>query len=60
MLCITQLGPVLVLAPAVGWLYWSGDHLWASVLRVIALVISTLDKVLRPMLIRVGPPCPCC
>ena len=58
MLCITQLGPVLVLAPAVGWLYWSGDHLWASVLLVIALVVSTLDNVLRPMLIRRGADLP--
>ena len=54
MLCIAQLGPLLVLAPAVGWLYWSGDSVWASVLLVITLVVGMLDNVLRPMLIRRG------
>ena len=33
-LCILQLGPILVLVPAVGWLYWSGDTLWGTVLLV--------------------------
>ena len=58
MLCIAQLGPVLVLAPAVGWLYWSGDNVWGTVLLVITVVVGTLDNVLRPMLIRMGADLP--
>ncbi len=58
MLCIAQLGPLLVLAPAVAWLYWSGDNVWASVLLVITLVVGMLDNVLRPMLIRRGADLP--
>ena len=26
MLCIAQLGPALVLFPAVGWMYWTGEN----------------------------------
>jgi predicted PurR-regulated permease PerM len=58
MLCIAQLGPVLVLLPAAGWLYWNGDNLWGTVLMVIMLVVGTLDNVLRPMLIRMGADLP--
>jgi predicted PurR-regulated permease PerM len=58
MLCIAQLGPLLVLAPAVAWLYWSGDTVWASVLLVLTLVVGMLDNVLRPMLIRRGADLP--
>lgn len=30
MLCIAQRGPLLVLLPAVGWMYWSGDNTWGT------------------------------
>jgi predicted PurR-regulated permease PerM len=58
MFCIAQIGPILVLAPAVGWLYWSGDNVWGSVLLVISLVVGTMDNVLRPMLIKMGADLP--
>jgi predicted PurR-regulated permease PerM len=57
-LCIAQLGPILVLAPAVGWLYWSGDALWGSVLLVWTLLVGALDNVLRPILIKRGADLP--
>lgn len=57
-LCIAQLGPILVLGPAVAWLYWSGEATWGTVLLVITLVVGTLDNVLRPMLIRMGADLP--
>jgi predicted PurR-regulated permease PerM len=53
-LCIAQLGPLLVLAPAVSWLYWSGDTVWGTVLLVWTLLVGSLDNVLRPMLIKRG------
>ena len=28
MLCLAQLGPILVMLPSVFWLYWSGQALW--------------------------------
>lgn len=57
-LCIAQLGPILVLAPAVGWLYWSGDAVWGTVLLVWTILVGTLDNVLRPVLIKRGADLP--
>jgi predicted PurR-regulated permease PerM len=53
-LAVAQLGPVLVLAPAVFWLYWSGHPGWATALLVWSLPVIALDNVLRPILIRRG------
>jgi predicted PurR-regulated permease PerM len=53
-LCLAQLGPVLVLAPAVIWLYWSGQSGPGTVLLVLGLVAATIDNVIRPVLIRRG------
>ena len=41
MLCLAQLGPFLVLVPAVIWLYWSGHPVAGTVLLVIAVVAGT-------------------
>ena len=54
LLCIAQLGPSLVLIPAVAWLYWTGDSVWATVLLVWCIPVVTLDNFLRPILIRRG------
>jgi predicted PurR-regulated permease PerM len=58
MLCIAQLGPILVLAPAVGWLYWTGDVAWGTALLVWTILVGALDNVLRPVLIRRGADLP--
>lgn len=58
MLCIAQLGPILVLAPAVAWLYWSGDNTWGTFLLVWTLVVGSLDNILRPYLIKKGADLP--
>ncbi len=58
MLCIAQLGPALVLFPAVGWMYWMGDNGWATFLLVWSLIVGSLDNFLRPMLIKRGADLP--
>jgi len=58
MLCIAQVGPMLVLLPAVGWMYWQGDAGWATGLLVWSLIVGSLDNFLRPMLIRRGADLP--
>ena len=58
MLAIAQLGPLLVLAPAVGWLYWQGDSGPATVLLVWTIVVGSLDNFLRPFLIKKGADLP--
>ncbi|HXV10565.1 MAG TPA: AI-2E family transporter YdiK [Burkholderiales bacterium] len=57
-LCIAQLGPLLVLAPAVGWLYWTGDPVWGTVLLVWTVIVSSMDNFLRPFLIKRGADLP--
>ena len=58
MLCIAQLGPALVLFPAVAWMYWTGENAWGTVLLVWSLVVTALDNVLRPVLIKRGADLP--
>jgi len=58
MLCIAQLGPVLVLIPAIGWLYWSGANVAGTVLLVISIIVGTMDNFLRPYLIKKGADLP--
>ena len=57
-LCVAQLGPALVLLPAIGWLYWQGQTAWATALLVWAIPVVTLDNFLRPVLIKRGADLP--
>lgn len=58
LLCIAQLGPLLVLAPAVVWLFAQGSTGWGVFLLVWSLVVGTMDNFLRPALIRLGADLP--
>ena len=57
-LCLAQLGPALVLIPAVIWMYYAGDPLWGTVLLAFSIVAMTMDNILRPILIRRGASLP--
>lgn len=54
MLGIAQLGPLPIMLPAIGWLFWTDHPGWGTVLIVLAIPIGALDNVLRPILIRRG------
>jgi predicted PurR-regulated permease PerM len=58
MLCIAQVGPVLVMIPAAIWLFYSGQTLTGSLFSVWALFVCTIDNFLRPVLIRKGADLP--
>ncbi|MGH8492772.1 MAG: AI-2E family transporter YdiK [Moraxellaceae bacterium] len=58
LLCLVQLGPVLVLVPAVCWLFWTGQTGWGIALAIWTLPVGALDSVLRPWLIRKGADLP--
>jgi predicted PurR-regulated permease PerM len=58
MLCIAQIGPMPVLVPAAIWAFWNGDTGWGVVLVVVTVIVTLLDNVLRPLLIRVGADLP--
>ncbi len=55
---LAQLGPWLVMLPAVAWKFYSGDSLWGFVLLAFALVAGTIDNFLRPILIKKGADLP--
>jgi predicted PurR-regulated permease PerM len=57
-LCIAQVGPILVLLPATVWLFYEGPSGWAIFMLVWTLVVGTLDNFLRPWLIRFGADLP--
>jgi len=56
--CIAQVGPMIVLIPAVIWVFWNGDTGWGIALAVWSLIVGTMDNVLRPFLIRKGADLP--
>ena len=57
-LCLAQVGPTLVLAPAVIWLYWKEGAVWGTILLVFLILAITLDNFVRPFLIRKGADLP--
>jgi predicted PurR-regulated permease PerM len=57
-LCLAQVGPLPVLMAAVIWLFWSGNTIAGTTLLVIAVVVGTLDNVVRPLLIKRGADLP--
>ena len=58
LLCIAQIGPVIVLIPAVIWLFWNDSQGWGIALAAWTVVVGVLDNVLRPLLIRRGADLP--
>jgi predicted PurR-regulated permease PerM len=58
LLCIAQLGPTLVMVPAVVWLFVVGATWPAIVLLVFTVLAVILDNVMRPFLIKRGAKLP--
>ena len=58
MLCIAQVGPGLVLIPAVIWVYSTNGAVWGTGFLVWAILCGTIDNVLRPLLIKRGADLP--
>ena len=58
MLCLAQVGPLVVLVPAVVWVYWTGDNVWGTLLLIWTVFVGTLDNFLRPFLIKKGADLP--
>ena len=57
-LCIAQIGPLVVLGAAVVWLYWSGSSGWGTFMLVWTAIVGTMDNFIRPALIRKGADLP--
>ncbi len=57
-LCIAQVGPSPVLFLAVAWVYWTGHDGWGTFLLIWSTIVSLMDNVIRPMLVRMGADLP--
>lgn len=53
-LCIAQVGPLLLLIPAVIWVYSANGPVWGTGFLLWAIFCGTFDNFLRPMLIKRG------
>jgi predicted PurR-regulated permease PerM len=53
-LCVAQLGPLLVLVPVLVWVFWSGHVVLGVVLAVFTVIVAACDNLLKPILIRRG------
>ena len=58
LLGVAQIGGGVVLALPVIWLYWSGSPGWGTFLLVVAIIVTTADNVVRPVLIKRGADLP--
>lgn len=52
--CVAQIGPVLIMSCCVIWQFWDGHIVAGSILIVITLILTTLDSLMRTMLIKKG------
>jgi predicted PurR-regulated permease PerM len=58
MLCIAQIGPVLVMLPAAIWLFYNGHNFTGTLFSIWAIAVCALDNFLRPVMIRKGADLP--
>lgn len=54
MFAVAQLGSAPVLLAATVWLFWTGDQIWGTALLVWTIFLSSLDNLMRPILIKRG------
>jgi predicted PurR-regulated permease PerM len=58
MLCLAQLGPLLVLLAGTAWVFHASGPAWAGVMLVSSIAVGMMDNVVRPVLIRRGADLP--
>jgi predicted PurR-regulated permease PerM len=58
MLCVAQVGPWLVMLPAIFWVYSKSGGVWGTGFLVWAIFCGTFDNFLRPLLIKRGADLP--
>jgi predicted PurR-regulated permease PerM len=57
-LCVAQIGPALVLIPALIWVYSTRGAAWGTGFLLWSIFCATFDNFLRPMLIKQGADLP--
>ncbi len=54
LLGVIQIGAGPVMLVATIWMFWQGDYAWGIVLTVWTVIVTSMDNILRPLLIRRG------
>lgn len=54
LLAVIQIGAGPVMLIATIWVFWHGDYGWGVVLAVWSVIVTSMDNVLRPLLIKRG------
>jgi predicted PurR-regulated permease PerM len=57
-LCIAQIGPILVLLGATAWLFANGHTGWGSFMLVWSFAVGLMDNFVKPVLIKRGADLP--
>ncbi|WP_085247880.1 AI-2E family transporter YdiK [Gilliamella mensalis] len=52
--CVAQIGPVVVMLGCIFWQFWAGNTIAGIILIVVAIILTTLDSVMRAYLIKKG------
>jgi predicted PurR-regulated permease PerM len=52
--CVAQIGPVVVMLGCICWQFWMGNTVSGIILIVVAIILTTLDSVMRAYLIKKG------
>lgn len=56
--CVAQIGPVIVMLCCIIWQFWDGQTVEGIILIVVAIILTTLDSVMRAYLIKKGADLP--
>lgn len=52
--CVAQIGPVVVMASCAIWQFWSDNIVAGIILVVVTIILTTLDSLMRTVLIKRG------
>ncbi|OCG21722.1 MULTISPECIES: AI-2E family transporter YdiK [unclassified Gilliamella] len=52
--CVAQIGPVVVMLGSSFWQFWTSNTIAGIVLIIVAIILTTLDSVMRAYLIKKG------
>ncbi|KFA58884.1 hypothetical protein A9G34_01120 [Gilliamella sp. Choc4-2] len=56
--CVAQIGPVVVMLGCIIWQFWNGHTISGIILIIVAIILTTLDSVMRAYLIKKGADLP--
>ncbi|WP_348666303.1 AI-2E family transporter YdiK [Arsenophonus symbiont of Ornithomya chloropus] len=51
--CVAQIGPLVIMIPSIIWLFYSGNTHWGIMMIIWSIILSIIDGILRPILIKI-------